>query len=38
MVDVVKDMHTKSGLINEIPNGTTLEKAVTIYKKRGGEA
>ena len=27
MVDVVKDMHTKSGLITEIPNGTTLEKA-----------
>ena len=37
MVDVVKDMHTKSGLINEISNGTTLEKAdeaiITYLKK-----
>ena len=27
MQQVVIDMHTNSGLINEIPNGTTLEKA-----------
>jgi oligoribonuclease len=27
MQQVVMDMHTNSGLINEIPNGTTLEKA-----------
>jgi len=27
MIEVVREMHTKSGLINEIPNGTTLEKA-----------
>ena len=27
MDEVVKTMHTNSGLINEIPNGTTLEKA-----------
>jgi len=37
MLDVVKDMHSKSGLINEIPNGTTLEKAdeaVIAYLKK----
>ena len=37
MVDVVKDMHTKSGLITEIPNGTTLAKAdelIIAYLKR----
>ena len=37
MVDVVKDMHTKSGLIDEIPNGTTLAKAdelIIAYLKR----
>jgi oligoribonuclease len=37
MVDVVKDIHTKSGLINEIPNGTTLAKAdelIIAYLKR----
>ena len=37
MDEVVKDMHTKSGLINEIPNGTTLEAAddaiITYLKK-----
>ena len=27
MAEVVREMHTKSGLITEIPNGTTLEKA-----------
>ena len=27
MQQVVIDMHNKSGLIKEIPNGTTLEKA-----------
>ena len=34
---LVKDMHTKSGLINEIPNGTTLTAAddaiITYHKK-----
>ena len=37
MADVVKEMHTKSGLINEIPNGTSLEKAdeaIIAYLKR----
>ena len=37
MLDVVKDMHTQSGLINEIPNGTTLAKAdelIIPYLKR----
>ena len=37
MADVVKEMHTKSGLISEIPNGTTLEKAdeaIIAYLKR----
>ena len=37
MQQVVIDMHTNSGLINEIPNGTTLEKAdqaiITYLKK-----
>ncbi|NBO17135.1 MAG: oligoribonuclease, partial [Actinobacteria bacterium] len=37
MAEVVKDMHTKSGLITEIPKGTTLEKAdeaiITYLKK-----
>ncbi|MEY3926743.1 MAG: hypothetical protein RIS16_700, partial [Actinomycetota bacterium] len=37
MDEVVKQMHTKSGLINEIPNGTTLEAAddaiITYLKK-----
>ncbi|MFM7496450.1 MAG: oligoribonuclease, partial [Candidatus Nanopelagicus sp.] len=33
----VKDMHTKSGLITEIPNGTTLEtadEAIIAYLKK----
>ena len=37
MADVVRDMHSKSGLINEIANGTTLEKAdeaIIAYLKR----
>ena len=37
MDEVVKTMHTNSGLINEIPNGTTLEKAdeaIITYLKR----
>jgi oligoribonuclease len=37
MAEVVKNMHTKSGLINEIPNGTTLAAAddviITYLKK-----
>ena len=37
MQQVVIDMHSKSGLINEIPNGTTLEAAddaiITYLKK-----
>jgi oligoribonuclease len=37
MSEVVKEMHTKSGLITEISNGTTLEKAdeeiITYLKK-----
>ncbi len=37
MDEVVKTMHANSGLINEIPNGTTLEKAdeaIITYLKR----
>ena len=37
MAEVVKNMHTNSGLIKEIPNGTSLEKAdeaiITYLKK-----
>ncbi len=37
MAEVVKSMHTNSGLIKEIPNGTSLEKAdeviITYLKK-----
>jgi oligoribonuclease len=37
MAEVVKEMHTKSGLMNEIPNGTTLaaaDDAIIAYLKK----
>ena len=37
MAEVVREMHTKSGLITEIPNGTTLEtadEAIIAYLKK----